>query len=175
VQFNADPAILPPGQSATLTWSSVNAASATIDNGIGSVAPTGSIAVTPTQDTTYTITVIGPGGTAMASVTVKMLSNHLQSVWGGMKTAMINSDINQAANYFDEETRAKYVEIFSLISSQLSQLAADMRDIEPVYIGDGSAQYRIKRSEILAGNEYDVTYYIYFVKSEDGIWRILKY
>ena len=64
---------------------------------------------------------------------------------------------------------------FSLISSQLSQLAADMRDIEPVYIGDGSAQYRIKRSEILAGNEYDVTYYIYFVKSEDGIWRILKY
>jgi hypothetical protein len=50
-----------------------------------------------------------------------------------------------------------------------------MRDIEPVYIGDGSAQYRIKRSEILAGNEYDVTYYIYFVKSEDGIWRILKY
>ncbi len=175
VQFNANPAILPPGQSAILTWSSVNTTSATIDNGIGTVPTSGSVNVTPTQDTTYTITVIGPGGTAMASVTVKMLAGHLQSVWDGMKTAMLAGDVSQVVNYFDEETKSNYLEIFDTISAQLPQLAADMREIEPVYFEDGGAQFRIKRLEILVGNEYDVTYYIYFVRGEDGVWRILKY
>jgi len=59
------------GASATLTWISANAASATINSGIGSVALSGSTTVTPTQTTTYTITVSASGtGTATAQATV---------------------------------------------------------------------------------------------------------
>ena len=72
----ASPTTIAVGASATLTWTSVNAASATINNGVGTVAPSGSTSVTPTQTTTYTITVSGPGtatATAQATVTVTAL------------------------------------------------------------------------------------------------------
>jgi len=72
VTLSADPGSIILGNAATLTWSSTNADSATIDQGIGSVPTAGSITVTPSQTTTYTITVTGPGGqaTATAQVTV---------------------------------------------------------------------------------------------------------
>lgn len=50
--------------SATLSWTSENTDSLTIDNGIGNVSiPSGSMVITPTEPTTYTITAIGSGGT----------------------------------------------------------------------------------------------------------------
>ncbi len=175
VQFNADPAILPPGQSATLTWSSVNATSATIDNGIGTVPLSGSVSVIPTQDTIYNITVTGPGGTTMASVSVKMLAGHLQSIWGGMKTAMLTGDVDQVMGSFSAQTHDKYLAIFNSIADQLPQVAQEMREIEPVYFEEFGAKFRIKRTEEIEGVIYDITYYIYFVQEEDGSWKILNY
>ncbi len=57
----------------TLSWTSENATSASIDNGVGPVDPTGEEGVSPVITTTYTITVSGPGGTASDSVTVNVL------------------------------------------------------------------------------------------------------
>jgi hypothetical protein len=73
VSLSANPASIQPGGSATLTWTSTNATSCTIDQGIGNVPVTGSVAITPSATTTYTITAIGPGGTATANVTVTVL------------------------------------------------------------------------------------------------------
>jgi len=71
VTFAASPATITVGASATLTWTSANTASVTIDNGIGTVAQSGTVTVTPAQTTTYTITVTGTGtGTATAQATV---------------------------------------------------------------------------------------------------------
>jgi phospholipase C len=74
VSFTASPATITVGASTTLSWTSVNAASATINNGIGTVAPTGSKTVSPAQTIAYTITVTGAGSgasaTAQATVTV---------------------------------------------------------------------------------------------------------
>src|SRR5579862_2969677 len=70
VSIAANPASIFPGQSVSLTWTSANAGSAMIDNGIGASQPSGSITVTPTATTTYTITASGPGGSATSSVTV---------------------------------------------------------------------------------------------------------
>jgi len=171
----ADPDILSPGSSSKLSWASTNATSVAIDNGLGNVELNGSLTVTPTQNTTYTAVAAGVTGTTMATVTIRMLDTHLRSIWSGMKDGMMGRNINLAASFFDGNTRDNYFELFNAISSQLPRLAADMRDIEPVYIADGGAKFRIKRIETLAGSEYDITYYIYFVRGEDGIWRILKY
>ena len=70
VTISADPESIIVGETATLTWTSTNAESATIDQGIGAVPVDGSITVSPVETTTYGITVTGPGGTATASVTV---------------------------------------------------------------------------------------------------------
>ena len=70
VSISANPDAVLSGESATLSWISTNADTATIDQGIGNVAVNGSTPVSPTETTTYTITAIGPGETATASVTV---------------------------------------------------------------------------------------------------------
>ncbi len=59
------------GQSAHLTWSSVGATSVSIDQGIGSVSPSGDRYVSPSATTTYTITgTNSSGGYGTASATV---------------------------------------------------------------------------------------------------------
>jgi hypothetical protein len=58
----ADPSAVTAGQSATLTWTATNAASISIDQGIGAVAATGSRVVTPAATTTYTITAVNTAG-----------------------------------------------------------------------------------------------------------------
>jgi Tol biopolymer transport system component len=75
VEINADPATIQRGESTTLTWTSSNAQSAEINNGIGTVELSGSLEVTPTDTTTYTLSVTGLGGTANDSVTVNVNAN----------------------------------------------------------------------------------------------------
>ena len=70
VSINADPASITPGQSSTLTWTSINAQNAHIDNGIGVVTVNGSTTVSPTATTIYTITVTGPTGSNSAQTVV---------------------------------------------------------------------------------------------------------
>ncbi len=71
VQFNAIPATIAPGQSSTLTWVVENAFSVAITPGIGNVDKTsGSVTVSPTQTTTYTLTANGPTGLVTATQTV---------------------------------------------------------------------------------------------------------
>ena len=57
----------------TLSWSTTDATSVTINQAIGSVPTSGSRSVTPTQTTTYMLTAQGAGGTNTKSVTVTVL------------------------------------------------------------------------------------------------------
>jgi hypothetical protein len=68
--FSANPSTITVGESSTLSWSVTDATSVTIDNGIGSVALTGTTAVNPTTSTTYTLTATNTAGSVTASVTV---------------------------------------------------------------------------------------------------------
>jgi peptidoglycan-associated lipoprotein len=63
---SVSPESIQRGGSAVVTWSTQDATSVNID-GIGSVQPNGSQAVSPTTSTTYRLTATGPGGTAEAT------------------------------------------------------------------------------------------------------------
>ncbi|MBX4187217.1 MAG: right-handed parallel beta-helix repeat-containing protein, partial [Candidatus Doudnabacteria bacterium] len=64
------PTSITSGLSATLTWSSTNATSVSINQGIGTVAASGTRSVNPTVTTTYTITATNTDGTVTASTTL---------------------------------------------------------------------------------------------------------
>lgn len=66
----ANPQSIQAGQSATLSWNSANATSVSVDNGIGNVALSGSMPVSPARTTVYDFTATGNGTTATTSVTV---------------------------------------------------------------------------------------------------------
>lgn len=69
-KLTAAPTTIKAGNSATLTWSTTNATTVSIDNGIGTVAASGSTTVSPTATTTYTLTATGSSGTVTATATV---------------------------------------------------------------------------------------------------------
>jgi hypothetical protein len=70
--LTADPYVIRRGGSATLSWQSVGASSASIDNGIGIVDGSGTTQVTPSQTTTYMLTVTNPQGAQFQTVTVNV-------------------------------------------------------------------------------------------------------
>jgi len=80
--FEATSWVIGTGGSTTLVWTSENATSATIDNGVGSVTPVagGSISVSPTTTTTYTLTLNGPVGPTTLQTTVTVNANFNQTI-----------------------------------------------------------------------------------------------
>jgi phospholipase C len=77
VTLKASPANIAPGSQSTLTWASQGAVSVSIDQGVSPITgATGSIAVSPTQSTTYTITALdAQGNAATGSATVNVVTN----------------------------------------------------------------------------------------------------
>ena len=72
VSLDSNPILL--GESTTLRWSTTGDASTmTITPGIGATNLSGAQAVTPTQDTTYTLTATGPGGTDTQQITLTVI------------------------------------------------------------------------------------------------------
>jgi YVTN family beta-propeller protein len=90
VSLSAQPETIYAGQSSTLTWTSSDAEHVSIDSGIGEVDPNGSMAVSPTQTTTYTITATGPGGTITDSATVTVNSIISLNIVSPVNNAQIN-------------------------------------------------------------------------------------
>lgn len=72
VAFTASPASIEPGGRSTLSWTVTGAASASIDQGLGTISlPTGSVIVAPFSTTEYTLTALNNSGeTVTMSVTV---------------------------------------------------------------------------------------------------------
>ena len=76
VTLSANPTTINQGQSSTLSWTSANATALVIDQGVGNQsAPSGSVAVSPSSTTIYTITASNGGNTAKASATVNVNSS----------------------------------------------------------------------------------------------------
>jgi hypothetical protein len=55
-----------------LSWTTFGASSCSINQGVGSVGLNSSAQVSPTATTTYTLTCVGPGGSAQKSLTVSV-------------------------------------------------------------------------------------------------------
>ncbi|MBI4930607.1 MAG: hypothetical protein HY841_07585 [Bacteroidetes bacterium] len=73
--LTANPTSIKLGESVTLSWTSENADTITIDNGVGNVTPVaaGSKTVTPTDVFTYNLTAANSSGqTATASITIQL-------------------------------------------------------------------------------------------------------
>ncbi len=79
VSFIASPPTISAGQLSVLSWTTTNATSVSIDNGVGPQQPNSSVSASPSVTTTYRLTAMGPGGTATATATVAV-----NAVQGGL-------------------------------------------------------------------------------------------
>ncbi len=60
VTLTASPSSVERGEQTTLTWTTTDTMSLLIDSGIGNVADSGSLVISPRESTTYTATASGP-------------------------------------------------------------------------------------------------------------------
>lgn len=91
--FSATPATITAGGSATLSWTTNNVSSLTIDNGIDAVQnpAAGSIAVNPTITTTYTATAVGTNGQSIAQTAVVTVKAPAPTITFSASPTSINS------------------------------------------------------------------------------------
>ncbi len=69
--LTANPSQIVDGDTVDLSWTTTDATSASLDNGIGSVTlPSGSESVTPSGTTTYVLSVSGSGGNSSCEATI---------------------------------------------------------------------------------------------------------
>lgn len=80
LEISASPSTVERGQQSTLSWTSRQATSVLIDEGVGNVATSGSIVISPRQSVTFTATATGPGGEARASTRVTVVEAALSEV-----------------------------------------------------------------------------------------------
>ncbi len=71
--LTATPASITSGQSATLSWTTTNATNVSLNQNIGAITLNGSKSVSPTTNTTYTLTATGAGGTVTCSAPVTVI------------------------------------------------------------------------------------------------------
>lgn len=79
--FRATPSAVVTGQQSVLSWASTGTTSAVIDQGVGVVPTTGSIAVMPLLGVPYRLTVSGPGGSTSATVTITAVPTTYIGSW----------------------------------------------------------------------------------------------
>ncbi len=163
VSISADPETIPVGESATLSWTSTDADTCTIDHGIGSVELSGSRAVSPAETTTYTVTATGPGGSSEANVMVTV--NHPPSI------AVVEPDgIEDNANTSftikwtdtDPDDNAT-ISLYYDINGSGSDGTLIVGELSEDPDGEGNDEYRWMTAEIPEG-----TYYVYAV-IDDGV------
>jgi hypothetical protein len=138
---------------------------------------------TMTNEGTYyfTVSVTGPDlnvyqDTIAVTVANKdYMDSFLAGKWQGMKTKLINNDISGALSYVMISSRQLYSDLFASLSSQLSNIAQNMQDIQLISIADNHATYRIRKNESYCGQTQTITYYIYFAVDKDGLWKIKKF
>ena len=91
VSVSASPSSVHEGQCTTLTWSSSNASSVSIDPAVGRVTSSGSQQVCPDRTTEYTISAMGVAETRTASTTVTVIPKVIDRM-----TIHVNFDFNKA-------------------------------------------------------------------------------
>ena len=95
----------------------------------------------------------------------------LKAKWDGMKQALATGDIEGAMSFFSDASQEKYRGLFTYLHDELPEMAGEMNNIQLIYLRDGRAKYRIRRME--EGQE--ITYYIYFHRLSDGLWKIYQF
>ena len=89
-----------------------------------------------------------------------------------MKATLISGDIEAAVAFFTALRQDRYRTVFNMLAPQIAQIARDMEDIELIYVFDGIAKFRIRRTQSYGGQLLRLTYYIQFIQDGSGRWSI---
>ena len=94
--------------------------------------------------------------------------------WHEMREALTRNDTDRAARFFAASTREAFREVFATLSEEtLTRMARDMADVRLIGMRRGTVEYDLRKAEVgNDGEERVYSYYLMFVRDEDGLWRV---
>lgn len=109
--------------------------------------------------------------TVVNVMSLEQMDALLKAKWDEMKQTLATGDIEKTMSFFSDASQEKYRGIFTYLHDKLPEMAAEMSNIQLIYLRDGRAKYRIRRME----ERQEITYYIYFHRLSDGLWKIHQF
>jgi hypothetical protein len=92
----------------------------------------------------------------------------LRGLWDGMSQALISGDTNKALSYIDHGARIKYEYVFTHLINRMPEIVASYSSLQKVSLSNDIGEYAINRTI----NGVNNIFLIYFIRDEDGIWRL---
>jgi len=74
-------------------------------------------------------------------------------------------------DYFIKGSRQEYSEVFAILATRLPSLVTEMGEIRMIEVVEDVAEYYITRPQ----RGTDISYFIYFTKDANGIWKIDRF
>ena len=133
------------------------------------------ITLTYAKPGTYKPTVILTDSTGTHTQTVavvvqdpSVLDYLLRNIYGDMLAKLKEGDINGALTAVTGGVHDKYAAVFNALGADLPTIADQLGVIQQPTIGNDLAEYVVLRSTTQGPQGF----FVYFLKSEDGVWRI---
>lgn len=160
-EMGVDPLVIDEGEGTALWWWSDNVASASIDHNIGLVTvPSDYNWMSPSETTTYTMSVVGEGGeTTSCATTITVVPN---GTVDGFDEDLINAFIRSQHSHF-----ANVMGIVYALDKANAFAHVNMRGIEKIFVYDlENPQTPVNQYDIPYGTDF---YFKDIVANEGGI------
>ena len=118
--------------------------------------------ITVTQGSPFTQTLIVGVNDA------QQMDQMFTTIWTGMNNDLGRGDVNGALAYLNESAKRKYQPVFTALLPQMPQIVASYSPLRRVSISESIGEYAVIRSF----NGQKRLYLIYFLKDQDGVWRL---
>jgi hypothetical protein len=120
------------------------------------------IIITDKSGKTYTVT------KPIAIKDVREIDAMLRAVYQTMLDRLRTGDVDGALKTISGGVRTKYEAVFNALKPRLGTVVDQLGTLEGATIGDELAEYVLVRGQ----GDQAQAFLIYFIKSEDGVWRI---
>ena len=91
-----------------------------------------------------------------------------KSLWNGMNVALMAGDKAAALTFLDSAAQTKYGPVFDVLLPHMTEIVASYSPIRAAAISSRIAEYGLNRTI----NSEKRLFLIYFLKDNDGVWRL---
>jgi len=109
-----------------------------------------------------------PAGELQVGPPIDPVDVPFRAIWDGMNRALLAGDKATALSYLTPGAQVKYAPVFDALLPHMAEIVASYSPLQRVSISETIGEYAVTR--VSNGKAY--LFLIYFLKDEDGVWKL---
>ena len=109
--------------------------------------------------------------TKMAKVVVQHPTYYedlFNAIWNGMNNALLDGNVDLAVSYLTESSGDRYRPVFEALLENMPEIIESYSPLQPVTVASDFGEFAVTRQN----GDRQQLYLIYFLKDDDGVWRL---